>query len=216
MLVGWSEWRLIRHLLHRIDEHHRCHRCSVFSQIRAFSWPISFFVVPEWLVNNTAIFLFCKYVPRTRILRWRWRGLMNSSYQNTTLPNAYADCEAPSEAHTSQHRNWSRNMGETLCCKVSSNHEWRCFTYRISSEASFIFPVTIILMYTPTKEELEEMWFENNDEFSSIYLRQCWEKFSSQITYSFVTTYFYIGNAFIYPQSKQDIEALIRLLSKPE
>ncbi len=113
-----------------------------------------FFVVPEWLVDNTTIYLFCKYVPLTRILRWRWRGLMYSSHQNTTLPNTYTDCqlqqsrewhgcresdEAPSETHTSQHRTRSRNLGENLCCKVSSNHGWRSITHRISSEASFIF-----------------------------------------------------------------------------
>lgn len=123
-----------------------------------------FFVVPEWLANNTTIYLFCKYVPRTRPRRWWRRGLMsglpiqrvpplgrvgNSSHQNTTLPNTYTDCqlqqsrewhgcresdEAPSETHTSQHRTWSRNLGENLCWKVSSNHGWRSITHRISNQ----------------------------------------------------------------------------------
>ena len=132
-----------------------------------------FFVVPEWLVDNTTIYLFCKYVPLTRILRWRWRGLMYSSHQNTTLPNTYTDCqlqqsrewhgcresdEAPSETHTSQHRTRSRNMGENLCWKISSNHGWRSITHRISNQVPTLLRAVCQKINQLTIQSISLIW----------------------------------------------------------
>lgn len=73
------------------------------------------------------------------------------------------------------------------------------------------------MSFTPTKEHLEELGFTNNPEFPSIYTRnnEDSERFSNKITYSFVTRYFYIWDSFLYPQSIEDIQTLIKLLTPP-
>lgn len=71
------------------------------------------------------------------------------------------------------------------------------------------------MTYTPKPWELKEMGFTTNDEFPSIYTRDG-SVFSKKLTYSFVTKYFYIGDGFIYPRSKEHLEQIIKAFTKPE
>ena len=69
-------------------------------------------------------------------------------------------------------------------------------------------------MYLPTKEELEEMYFYHTNSQPKIYkikLGYCYYLF-----YDIKQNIFYLPRKRIFPQSKQDIETLIRILTPKE
>lgn len=77
-------------------------------------------------------------------------------------------------------------------------------------------------MYTPTKEDLEELWFKLNDYEANydikLYKEESWEnmiyiKYSFQYEYWGINVPCFVNSSF-NPESIEDIKTLIRILNK--